>query len=119
MNRELPDCHANYRVTQLEMDRLGTLPSAFVPVILHQADDWERKDLQHQLFEIMLDGRLHLAPIPPTPQCVLDIATGSGIWAIEFGKVSVQTVSVVQQVPADSPNNTNSRTISFSICDCK
>ncbi len=32
----------------------------------------------------MLNGKLHLAPITAKPQNVLDIATGTGIWAIEF-----------------------------------
>jgi ubiquinone/menaquinone biosynthesis C-methylase UbiE len=32
----------------------------------------------------MLDGALHLAPLR-NPERVLDLATGTGIWAIEFG----------------------------------
>ncbi|KAK8016171.1 hypothetical protein PG993_014360 [Apiospora rasikravindrae] len=44
-----------------------------------------RLDLQHKMWEITLDGNLHLAPIGPSPQHVLDIATGSGIWAMDFG----------------------------------
>jgi SAM-dependent methyltransferase len=41
-------------------------------------------DLQHHSFKIMLDGKLHLAPLS-NPQRVLDLATGTGIWAIDFG----------------------------------
>lgn len=33
-----------------------------------------------------MDNKLHLAPLT-NPQNVLDIATGTGIWAIEFGKL--------------------------------
>lgn len=44
----------------------------------------ERLDLQHIGFKMMLNGRLHLAPLV-RPQRILDIATGTGIWAIEFG----------------------------------
>jgi hypothetical protein len=33
-----------------------------------------------------LHGALHLAPIREGLHDVLDIATGTGIWAIEFGK---------------------------------
>jgi ubiquinone/menaquinone biosynthesis C-methylase UbiE len=40
---------------------------------------------------IMLDGRLHLAPINPNLQYALDVGTGTGIWAIEFGKSSLLT----------------------------
>jgi ubiquinone/menaquinone biosynthesis C-methylase UbiE len=41
-------------------------------------------DLQHHTFKMVADG-MHLAPISK-PQRVLDLATGTGIWAIEFGK---------------------------------
>ena len=40
-------------------------------------------DLQHQSFRVMLDGKSHLAPIT-NPKRVLDLATGTGNWAIEF-----------------------------------
>ncbi|KAG8157081.1 hypothetical protein KVR01_013071 [Diaporthe batatas] len=43
----------------------------------------ERLDLQHNTFKIFLDGRLHLAPLV-YPNRVLDIGTGTGIWAIEM-----------------------------------
>ncbi|RDW77550.1 hypothetical protein BP6252_05603 [Coleophoma cylindrospora] len=33
---------------------------------------------------ITLENKLHLAPISATPHNVLDLATGTGIWAIEF-----------------------------------
>ena len=42
-------------------------------------------DLQHHLFGISLDGRLHLAQLPKTKRA-LDIGTGTGIWSIDFGK---------------------------------
>lgn len=34
---------------------------------------------------VLLDQELHLAPIGKNPQTVLDVGTGTGIWAIEFG----------------------------------
>ena len=43
-------------------------------------------DLQHHLFLLTLHGQLHLAPIKPDPHNVLDIGTGTGIWAIDFGE---------------------------------
>jgi hypothetical protein len=43
-------------------------------------------DLQHQLFYMTLDGKLLMAPISDHPQHVLDVGTGTGIWAIDFGK---------------------------------
>lgn len=41
-------------------------------------------DIQHQLFVLTLHGALHLAPIGEGVQNVLDLATGTGIWAIDF-----------------------------------
>jgi SAM-dependent methyltransferase len=43
----------------------------------------ERLDLQHQLWLLTLHNELFLAPIP-APRNVLDIGTGTGIWAIEL-----------------------------------
>jgi SAM-dependent methyltransferase len=47
-------------------------------------DDEEqyRNDLQHHKFALMYGDRLHLAPISTSPQNILDLGTGSGIWAI-------------------------------------
>ncbi|EPE32627.1 S-adenosyl-L-methionine-dependent methyltransferase [Glarea lozoyensis ATCC 20868] len=45
--------------------------------------EMDRLDLQHQLWLLTLNDELHLAPIK-NPQHVLDIGTGTGIWAIEF-----------------------------------
>ncbi|KAI1910968.1 hypothetical protein LOZ66_001960 [Ophidiomyces ophidiicola] len=43
----------------------------------------DRLDLQHHLYRLLLGGSLYAAPIKG-PQRVLDIGTGTGIWAIEF-----------------------------------
>ncbi|KAK3950026.1 S-adenosyl-L-methionine-dependent methyltransferase [Pseudoneurospora amorphoporcata] len=43
----------------------------------------DRLDLQHAVFMRLLKGKFGLAPIT-SPQSVLDIGTGTGIWAIEF-----------------------------------
>ncbi|RDL34559.1 uncharacterized protein BP5553_07687 [Venustampulla echinocandica] len=49
----------------------------------NDAEEMDRLDLQHQLWLITLYGKLYLAPIC-NPHNVLDIGTGTGIWAIEF-----------------------------------
>ncbi len=41
-------------------------------------------DLQHAIMDRVLGGKLTTAPIT-NPQRVLDIGTGTGIWAVEFG----------------------------------
>lgn len=45
----------------------------------------DRLDLQHTLWTMTTDGELHTAPIT-SPRRVLDIATGTGLWAMEFAE---------------------------------
>ena len=42
-----------------------------------------------------MEGRLFYAPIGQSPQRVLDIATGTGIWAIDFGNASSVSLTLV------------------------
>ncbi|KAL1991059.1 hypothetical protein VTN49DRAFT_5563 [Thermomyces lanuginosus] len=43
----------------------------------------DRQDMLHELHLQILDGKLYLAPIKE-PQRVIDLGTGTGIWAIDF-----------------------------------
>lgn len=45
----------------------------------------DRLNLQHHLWTLTLDGRLHLAPTE-NPQRVMDIGTGTGLWALEYAE---------------------------------
>ncbi|KAJ4181538.1 hypothetical protein NW767_014125 [Fusarium falciforme] len=51
-------------------------------------DDTEqdRMDLVHHLYRLLLGGKLFLAPIPDEPHRVLDLGTGTGIWAMDFAE---------------------------------
>ncbi|KAK6955923.1 hypothetical protein Daesc_003570 [Daldinia eschscholtzii] len=44
----------------------------------------EREDMQHAMFMLLCDSKLHFAPLE-NPRSILDIGTGTGIWAIEMG----------------------------------
>lgn len=44
-------------------------------------------DLQHTMFLLTNDDKLHLAPINKESPRVLDVGCGTGIWSIEFGIV--------------------------------
>ncbi|KAF4437668.1 tam domain-containingmethyltransferase [Fusarium acutatum] len=46
----------------------------------------ERNDLQHCKFTMLMGNELHLAPIVDHPQKILDLGTGSGIWAIDMAE---------------------------------
>ena len=55
------------------------------------ANNWpqqekDRLDIMHHLVTLRLDDRLHLAPIGQNIHRILDLGTGTGIWAIEMGE---------------------------------
>ncbi|KAL1975775.1 hypothetical protein VTN31DRAFT_4167 [Thermomyces dupontii] len=49
----------------------------------------DRLDMLHEMFLTMLRRRLYLAPITK-PQRVIDLGTGTGIWAIDFADLHPQ-----------------------------
>ncbi|KAM7209654.1 S-adenosyl-L-methionine-dependent methyltransferase [Naviculisporaceae sp. PSN 640] len=53
----------------------------------------QREDMKHMMVK-MLCGQLYFAPIGDSPQNILDIGTGTGIWAIEMGDL-FETASVL------------------------
>ncbi|KAF2741837.1 S-adenosyl-L-methionine-dependent methyltransferase [Sporormia fimetaria CBS 119925] len=48
----------------------------------------DRLDLWHHIQTLSLSGKHHLAPIGDQPQRILDIGTGTGIWACDMGRCS-------------------------------
>jgi SAM-dependent methyltransferase len=44
----------------------------------------DRMDLDHHIYSLVLNDRLFRAPIGSHPQRVLDLGTGTGMWAIDF-----------------------------------
>lgn len=53
-------------------------------VLPNDETEQDRQDLLHHVRNLTLNGSLFRAPVPTTPQRVLDIGTGTGIWAIDF-----------------------------------
>lgn len=39
--------------------------------------------MKHHMWRLVLDGSLHLSPINDRPHKILDVGTGSGIWAMQ------------------------------------
>lgn len=46
----------------------------------------DRMDLQHHICLLALEGKLHKSPALRKPQRILDVGTGTGVWAIDCGK---------------------------------
>ncbi|KAM5346242.1 hypothetical protein ACJ41O_009247 [Fusarium nematophilum] len=77
----------------------------------------ESMDINHHLLSLSLEGKLHLAPLKNDIQKVVDIGTGTGIWAIDFAdeypnaEVIGTDISPIQ--PSWVPPN-----LKFEIEDC-
>ena len=56
----------------------------------------DRNDFQHCKFTLLMGNELHLSPIKRDPHKILDLGTGSGIWAIDMAEKypSAQVVGV-------------------------
>lgn len=48
--------------------------------------------MMHEMMLLMMGQRLFLAPITDNPQQVLDLGTGTGIWALDFGALWIVSV---------------------------
>jgi SAM-dependent methyltransferase len=48
-------------------------------------EEQDRLDLMHHLFLLLLSGKLFASPFDPDNKRILDIGTGTGIWAIDVG----------------------------------
>lgn len=49
-------------------------------------------DLQHELYVRTLDGDLAVCPKAKGANRVLDMGTGTGSWAIDYGKILLQSM---------------------------
>ncbi|KAJ9642711.1 hypothetical protein H2204_002359 [Knufia peltigerae] len=75
-------------------------------------NDWaeqDRLEILHQLFTKLLEGKLYLAPISHDLHQVLDVGTGTGAWAIDFGdqfaSANVQGIDLSPIQPTSVPPN--------------
>ncbi|RDW56650.1 hypothetical protein BP5796_13115 [Coleophoma crateriformis] len=66
----------------------------------------DRLDLQNHAFLLTLGGRLYSAPIPKeqTLHRVLDVGTGTGIWAIDFADEHPETEVIGVDLSPIQPN---------------
>merc|ERR1712098_644308 len=82
----------------------------------------DRLDLHHHIFRLTLGGPLIRAPIPPNPQRVVDLGTGTGIWAIDFADEYPSAVVIGNDLspiqPTWVPANCKFVTESFPVSSC-
>lgn len=65
--------------------------------------------MMHELLSIANDGKLHHAPIGASPQRILDLGAGTGIWCVEMGDLypsaEIIGVDISANMPAYVPPN--------------
>lgn len=49
----------------------------------------DRMDLQHHICLLALEGKLYKSPALKKPQRILDVGTGTGVWAIDCGRLVI------------------------------
>ncbi|KAL8836587.1 MAG: hypothetical protein Q9176_006224 [Flavoplaca citrina] len=47
----------------------------------------DQQDIAHHAWRLALNNKLYLAPIQKNPERILDVGTGTGIWAIEMAEL--------------------------------
>ncbi|ORY67184.1 S-adenosyl-L-methionine-dependent methyltransferase [Pseudomassariella vexata] len=71
----------------------------------NDAAEQDRLDFQHTSITLLLDGKLTWAPMTKAPKYVMDVATGTGIWAIEFANQNPSSQVVGTDLSKIQPEN--------------
>ncbi|KAH9906952.1 S-adenosyl-L-methionine-dependent methyltransferase [Xylariomycetidae sp. FL2044] len=66
----------------------GYMPGEYM--LPNDLEEQRRLDFSHAIYRLILNNRLAVAPIR-SPECALDIGTGTGIWALEFAEENPTT----------------------------
>ncbi|KAH6953009.1 S-adenosyl-L-methionine-dependent methyltransferase [Fusarium avenaceum] len=81
------DSDSSYSVSEELASQTSSINSSILNHSIVWPNDEEeqtRMDLVHHIYSLLLDGKLFLAPIGSPSGRVLDLGTGTGIWAIYF-----------------------------------
>lgn len=63
--------------------------------------EMDRHDLLQHIYGMMLGGKLVFAPIGDNPQRILDVGTGTGLWAIDVAEYVKPLIRRVRPTQAD------------------
>ena len=64
----------------------------------------DRLDIHHALMRLSMEDKLFFAPIGDAPRRVIDIATGTGVWAIEFADDFPTSEVIANDLSPTQPN---------------
>ncbi|KAI9843532.1 MAG: hypothetical protein M1837_006287 [Sclerophora amabilis] len=87
-------------------------------VMPNDENENERLDLTHGKLRLCLENKLYLAPIGSSPQRILDIGTGTGIWAIEMGDDFPMAEIIGTDLSPIQPNLVPPN-VKFEVDDCE
>ncbi|CAN8103669.1 unnamed protein product [Discula destructiva] len=71
----------------------------------NDGDEQDRLDVQHKVWYLLMKGKLYWAPIDQ-PENVLDLGTGTGIWAINFARQHPQAQVIGTDLSMIQPTST-------------
>ncbi|KAH8199191.1 hypothetical protein TruAng_006660 [Truncatella angustata] len=77
----------------------------------NDAAEQERLDLQHEMYRLLFDGWLALAPMSRPPRYVLDIGTGTGLWARDFAEQNPSSYVIGSDLSVIQPDTTLSNLV--------
>ncbi|ENH70162.1 mRNA 3'-end-processing protein YTH1 [Fusarium oxysporum f. sp. cubense race 1] len=83
----------------------------------NDAQQNEAMDIIHHFLVLTLDGKLHLAPLKDDIKSVLDVGTGTGIWAIDFADEHPQAEVIGTDISPIQPSWVPPN-VKFEIEDC-
>ncbi|KAF8463284.1 S-adenosyl-L-methionine-dependent methyltransferase [Kalaharituber pfeilii] len=78
----------------------------------------DQLDIFHHVYSLLLGGELYMAPIGTNPERILDVGTGTGIWAVDMADKFPESQIIGTDLSPIQPNWVPSN-IMFEIDDCE
>ncbi|KAF9875581.1 hypothetical protein CkaCkLH20_06962 [Colletotrichum karsti] len=96
--------HISLQMTRYIKPKAEILQSQHLLIVPNLKSENDRLDFTHALIRKTLNGELYLAPLEPEKvHRILDIGTGTGIWAIEMGDLFEHAEIVGNDLSAIQP----------------